>query len=195
MIEKYWVPLKGFFVSGFLYLIPVLTFLFLLSKVYEWISGHFSNFIAQFGVKGFLSATVFVFLCFFIACVSVGLGLKYFSLASKSGWLEHNFLNYLPGYSKNKKLLTQKLKLELQMGYSPVLVKIDECWNMGFCVEENDRFCVVHIVSSDSTDNSHVHIVDKANVRKLVVPENKWKEIQSRSGKGLLSLMEENSIS
>ena len=188
-MKSFFPFLRTTLTGGILFLLPVVLLIIILGKAYDILrklaaplNERMPELIPGFDGSNLLAILLIVLICFFG-------GLLFRSATIQRGikGLEENVLAYLPGYFMLKSIAADAVGNESAHEMTTVLVKDDETWNIGFLVEENEKYCTVFIPEAPRHDSGEVKIVPVAWVKKVNVGANKAALSLKRYGKGALA--------
>ncbi len=174
--------------GGIIFLLPIVLFSIVLAKAIEIlikISQPLANVMNE-KVFGFDGSMLVAIVLLVIICFIGGLLFRSAVVKKWIAKLEDNMLIFLPGYALIKSITADTLGEQVENELKPVLVKDEENWNMGFLVEEDERYATVFVPDAPRYDAGEVRIVPIANIKKLNVSVRKFSQSIKNFGSGTL---------
>jgi uncharacterized membrane protein len=174
--------------GGILFLLPVVLLTIIFSKAHEVIMKIIKPLdqVLPETILGFHGSRLVALLLLIFVCFISGLLFMSPRVKRWIGTLEDSVLSYLPGYTLLKSIAADAVGGEAENKMTPVLVRSEDEWNIGFLVEEEDGLCTVFLPEAPRHDSGEVKIVRADAVRKIDVSANKLSLSLKSFGKGAL---------
>jgi uncharacterized membrane protein len=185
--------LRRLFVTGFIFIMPVLISLAVLMRFWKHILrvGSLLSRVMRidtvFGPSGDAVVAVVFFLC---VCLLAGLLIRVSFLRRLSERMDHKLNDWIPGYGQLRSETTKKLGVEKteEPRFDACLVKMQELWEPGYIIEENpDGTDTVFVPQAPAFTNGQVYVVHPSRIRKLDIDSATLNAHLNRLGKGIMS--------
>ena len=180
--------LRTTLVGGILFLVPLIVIAIVLSKAHqaaEVVMQPLEGMISKDTIAGMDVAKLLAVILLVSFCFLAGLFART-SLAQKiMKGIENLVLSNLPGYSFIKGMGESVAGVESEKHYDPVLVSIEEVWQIGFLIERiEDGHAAIYVPGSPSPWSGSVYFMPESRFKLLDIPPASLLKCLSRLGAG-----------
>ena len=163
--------IKTTLVGGIVFLVPIVILAMILGKAYALmlrVAAPLSDLIPLEAIGGVTLANLLAVLVMLASCFLAGLVAKSRLAARAIGSLENSVLSAIPGYAFVKGMIGGIVGAESEGKLDPVLVRLDDAWQVAFEVERcQDGRVVVYVPGAPEPWSGAVLLVDAERVERL----------------------------
>jgi uncharacterized membrane protein len=180
--------LKVTIVGGLLFLVPVVLLGLVLRRALEFAGKAAKPVAALFPVHqvaGFAVGTIVAALMLLLVAFLAGLGARTKTGRKLTHWVEESFLGNLPQYRVMTSMAEGLTKIEQGEGLTPVMVSIDDAWQLGYALEElGGGWTAVFIPQSPTPLSGNVLYVSSSRIRTLDIGIHEAMKLVKHMGMG-----------
>lgn len=160
-MRTFLVNLRNIAVAGFLFLLPVIIVLVVVTKAWGALTSVGARLAAMFGMKtivGFASTSVFTGLLLVAICLACGLLVRVTFVSAFGNAVEAWLSKYIPGYATYKATAEEKLQHKVRLlPYQAALIWLGDHWRPAYVVEQDrDGNAVVFVPEVPDTSKGNV---------------------------------------
>ena len=189
-MKKLYKDLRRHLITGFIFLMPVLIGIAVISKFWETvktIGNKVSKFLyidALLGPAGDVIVTLLLLLVF---CVLAGFLVKFTILKKMSEWVDDKVANFIPGYNEFKKATVHKMrKVPAEQIFETCLVRTHGCWKPAYIIERAwNGDITVFMPFAPGFTMGQVAIFPEGSYKKLSMDSRTLNMCLKRFGKGI----------
>lgn len=186
-MEKIISFIKSTVVKGVFFLIPIGVFLIVIEKVLHWTQQLIHILIRRMPAKSIAGITLYdlfgillLLVCCFVAGAFAGTSVGGKMIAN----MENKVLSRIPGYSFLINMGQSMLGLGDHSGFVVVIVRFDDCWQIGFLVDEIDQEKVlIYLPGSPTLLAGKVIIVSRGQIKKTNLKQQQAIQLMAKMGK------------
>ena len=174
-MKKLFSSIRGTFISGLIFLLPILVVFVLLSKVFHALTGLSNRIAGIFGLKsiaGISGGTIVTSIGIIIVCIICGYLMKISTFKFVNRWLDRKLETAIPGYKAYRDMALSKIenKEEVLPYLKAVWVRVNDLDQPGFLTENlPDGSFVVFVPLTGNSKQGNIYIVPPQKVR--ILPE------------------------
>ena len=177
--------IRATLVGGILYLVPLMVLLILLQKAHGISSKIVRPISQQADVGRLLAILLILFFCFL-----AGLFARTNVARRITTWIEDAILSKVPAYTLIKSMAESMTQTESAAKLPPVLVRIEDAWQMGFLIERiNESHVAVFIPGVPDVWSGSLYYMTNDRIRALDLPVNDVRKVLRRIGYGSADLL------
>jgi uncharacterized membrane protein len=185
--------LKVTVVGGLLFLVPVVLLGLVLRRALEF-AGKVAKPVADMfpvhQVAGFAVGTIVAALLLVAVAFLAGLAARTSVGRKVTHWVEESFLGNLPQYRVMTSMAEGLTKIEQGEGLTPVMVSIDEAWQLGYALEElGGGWTAVFIPQSPTPLSGNVLYVSSSRIRALGIGIHEAMKLVKHMGMGSATVL------
>lgn len=183
------------FLKGFVFLIPILGVLLIISKLVKFIVSVLNPFFEKLGIKNLMGESILVVVAILVVVLLIFfLGwLTRFTFALKAqNYLENTIFLIFPPLSFLK---MNTLSMFSKSGNSCILFKDGESWIVAFVIEEDDNWMSIYIPGIPNPNSGELKIIKKEESEIILINPKKYNTILKNYGKGMLDELKQNKAS
>lgn len=170
-MKKFYQKLRDSFVSGIIFLLPLLILFVILSKVFQFLTGFTTKIAAIFGLKSFVGisgGTIVSTLSLIVLCIICGYLVRIAFIKSISRWVDQQMMSHIPGYSVYREIAMSKLedKEEALPYESAAWLLVDDMEQPAFLMEKMpDGRLVVFVPTAGNAKEGNVFVLPADKVK------------------------------
>lgn len=191
-MRETWVRLRRHIVTGFLFIMPVLITLAVLSKFWNKmlrVGGVCSRLLRVDTVLGPSGDAVMAVLFAMIVCIVAGYLVRISFLKRISERIDRQLNEMIPGYSQLRSQTTKQVGVEedQEPRFEACLVKVQDLWQPGYIIELNpDGTQTVFVPQAPGFTAGQVYVADRDRVKKLDMDSDALNARLGQLGKGIM---------
>ena len=193
-MRKTFVRVRNHIVSGFIFIMPVLICLAVLSRFWKHllrVGGLLSRGLRIDTALGPSGDAVMACIFFVLVCGVAGLLVHISFLKRWAERIDERLCGMVPGYAQLRSETRKKLHAEKEQGpprFEACLVRVHELWEPGYIVELNpDGTETVFVPQAPAGAYGHVYVVHPSQLRKLGIDSVELSAHLKDFGKGILT--------
>ncbi len=190
-MKSIFLKLRNHIITGFIFVMPVLVILAVIGKFWNDLlkmGAKVSKFIDLQTVIGPSADAVVAFVLFLLICIIAGFLIRISFLKDFSNKIDGKLGEIIPGYSQIKSQSQKQLGIEKKEDpvYTACLVKVQDLWQPGYIIEENqDGTNTVFVPQAPTYSNGQVYVVQKEQLKRLQLDSKALNEVLKHLGKGI----------
>lgn len=173
-MPKIFIFFKTTFVGGILFLVPVVVIAVIIGKAHQiamTVTGPLSELIAVQTVAGIGLVKLLTLIVLIMFCFMAGLFARTAMAQKMLNWIETAVLSHLPGYRFMKGMGESVAGVESEKPHEPVLVRIEDAWQIGFLVERIEGgHAAIYVPGSPSPWSGSVYFMQEERFKPLDIP-------------------------
>ncbi|MFT3749998.1 MAG: hypothetical protein QM768_16900 [Agriterribacter sp.] len=197
MLRKKIAHLRDTFIAGIIFLLPLLIFFVLVTKVFSFLTGFATRIASLFGLKsiaGISGETIAGSAALLIIIIGCGYLVRFAFFKQMNAWLDNKLVTHFPGYRAYKELAVSKLYEQKNLSSTvecPALYKKSEILIPCFVIKEmKNGLATIFLPGSKNSEDGNVALVPISNLTLLPhITSDQWKIGISNKGLGIEELI------
>jgi uncharacterized membrane protein len=191
--------LKSTVVGGLTFLIPVVLLVLVLKEALQLArtaAVPVAELLPFNKVAGIAVATLLEVALLLLVAFLAGLAARTATGRRMTRWFEDSILGALPQYRMVKTMAEGFAQVENDSNLQPVLVFIDDVWQLAYRMEElHDGWVAVFVPQSPTPMSGNLLFVEATRVRPLDIPMHEALALVKRMGSGAAAVLKSTSLS
>ena len=191
-MKQFLTNLRNVAIAGFLFLLPAIVILVIITKAWTALSSVGAKLAAMFGmtsIMGLTGTNVLTGILLIAICIACGLLVRLPFISAFNNAVERFLKKYIPGYETYRTMAEDKLQAKTRhLPYAAALIRQQEYWTPAYVVEQDPAGnCVVFVPAAPDTSKGHVLLAHRDQLRFAAPATANQVDASLRSlGKGLL---------
>ena len=193
-MRKTYERVRNHIVTGFIFIMPVLICLVVLSRFWKHllrVGGLFSRWLRVDTVLGPSGDAVLACIFFLLVCGVAGFLVRLSFLKRWGDRVDARLSRMVPGYTQLRSETKKKVRAEKEQGpprFEACLVRIQDLWEPAYIVEENpDGTETVFVPQAPAGSYGQVYVVHPSQLQKLGIDSVELNAHLKDFGKGILT--------
>ena len=178
-------------ITGFLFLMPILVCLAIIGRFWKDLLKYgamLSKLIRLHTILGPSGDAVLAIILFLLLCAGAGFLIRIAFLRRLRDRIDEKLGQIIPGYSQVKSQTQKQIGIgkEEERNYPACLVRVQDLWQPGYIVEENqDGTATVFIPQAPTHVSGQVYVVQENQLRRLQIDSKALNSKLRQLGKGI----------